>query len=201
MVAVRIPTIVERTPRGERAWDLFSRLLQERVIMLSTPIDDEVASSLVAQLLFLQHSDPERDIWFYINSPGGSVRDGLAIYDTMQLIAPDVNTVCLGMAGSMATILLAGGAKGKRYSLPHSTIHFHPAGGGAEGYAPDLERMVNELLRLQRVGSTLLGKATGHTPEQIEEDFSRDRFMTPEQAKDYGFIDEILNQSAGAVGL
>jgi ATP-dependent Clp protease protease subunit len=114
MVAVRIPTIVERTPRGERAWDLFSRLLQERVIMLSTPIDDEVASSIVAQLLFLQHSDPERDIWFYITSPGGSVRDGLAIYDTMQLIAPDVNTVCIGMAGSMATILLAGGAKGKR---------------------------------------------------------------------------------------
>src|SRR5262249_43773017 len=196
MVAVRIPTIVERTPRGERAWDLFSRLLQERVIMLGTPIDEEVAASIVAQLLFLQHSDPERDIWFYINSPGGSVRDGLAIYDTMQLIAPDVNTVCIGMAGSMATILLAGGAKGIRFALPHSTIHFHPAGGGMEGYAPDVERMVNELLRLQHLGSELLGKATGRSAEQIEEDFSRDRFMTPVEGKEYGFIDEILDQSA-----
>jgi len=197
MTYVRVPTIVERTPRGERAWDLFSRLLQERVILLSTPIDDEVAASIVAQLLFLQHSDPDRDIWFYINSPGGSVRDGLAIYDTMNLIIPDVNTVCVGMAGSMATILLAGGAKGKRYSLPHSTIHFHPAGGGAEGYAPDLERIVNELLRLQRLGNELLAKATGHSVEQIEQDFSRDRFMTSEQAKEYGFIDQILEQSAG----
>jgi ATP-dependent Clp protease protease subunit len=119
MAFVRVPTIVERTPRGERASDLFSRLLQERVIMLGTPIDEEVSISIVAQLLFLQHSDPERDVWFYINSPGGSVRDGLAIFDTMQLIAPDVNTVCRGMAGSMATVLLAGGAKGKRYALTH----------------------------------------------------------------------------------
>jgi ATP-dependent Clp protease, protease subunit len=133
--SVPIPTIVERTPRGERSWDLFSRMLRERVILLGTPIDDEVASSIVAQLLFLQHADPERDIWFYINSPGGSVRDGLAIYDTMHLISCDVNTVCIGRAGSMATILLAGGTKGKRYALPNSTVHFHPAGGGAEGYA------------------------------------------------------------------
>jgi ATP-dependent Clp protease protease subunit len=189
---VPIPTIVERTPRGERSWDLFSRLLRERVILLSTPIDDEVASSIVAQLLFLQHSEPDRDVWFYINSPGGSVRDGLAIYDTMHLINCDVNTVCIGRAGSMATILLAGGAKGKRYALPHSTIHFHPAGGGAEGYAPDLERMVQELLRLQTVGNGLLAHDTGRTPEEIYNDFSRDRFMTPEQAKEYGFIDEIL---------
>src|SRR5215207_726611 len=163
MVAVRIPTIVERTPRGERAWDLFSRLLQERVIMLSTPIDDEVATSIVAQLLFLQHSDPERDIWFYINSPGGSVRDGLAIYDTMRLIAPDVNTVCIGRAGSMATILLAGGAKGKRFALPNATIHFHPAGGGGEGYAPDLERMVKELLRIQKAANEIMAHHTGKT--------------------------------------
>ena len=127
MPSVPIPTIIERTPRGERAWDLFSRLLQERVVLLGTPIDSDDASSIVAQLLFLQHSDPERDIWFYINSPGGSVRDGLAIYDTMQLISPDVNTVCIGRAGSMATILLAGGAKGKRFALPNATIHFHPA--------------------------------------------------------------------------
>jgi ATP-dependent Clp protease protease subunit len=195
MPSVPIPTIVERTPRGERAWDLFSRMLQERVIMLGTPIDDEVATSIVAQLLFLQHSDPERDIWFYINSPGGNIRDGLAIYDTMQLILPDVNTVCIGRAGSMATILLAGGAKGKRFALPNSTVHFHPAGGGGEGYAPDLERMVKELLRIQRVSNEILAYVTGRTPEELEHDFSRDRFMTPQQAKDYGFIDEILDHS------
>ncbi|SRR5258706_1000296 len=195
MAYVPIPTIVERTPRGERAWDLFSRMLQERVVLLGTPIDNEVATSIVAQLLFLQHSDPERDIWFYINSPGGSVRDGLAIYDTMELIAPDVNTVCIGRAGSMATVLLAGGAKGKRFALPNSTVHFHPAGGGAEGYAPDLERMVKELLRIQRVGNELLARATGRTVEELEQDFSRDRFMTPQEAKEYGFIDEILDHS------
>jgi ATP-dependent Clp protease protease subunit len=195
MAYVPIPTIVERTPRGERAWDLFSRMLQERVVLLGTPIDNDVATSIVAQLLFLQHSDPERDIWFYINSPGGSVRDGLAIYDTMRLIAPDVNTVCIGRAGSMATILLAGGAKGKRFALPNATIHFHPAGGGGEGYAPDLERMVKELLRIQRIGNDLLAEATGRTAEEIENDFSRDRFMTPLEAKEYGFIDEILDHS------
>ncbi len=196
MPSIPVPTIVERTPRGERSWDIYSRLLQERVILLGTPIDDDVASLVVAQLLFLQHSDPERDIWFYINSPGGSVRDGLAIYDTMQLIMPDVNTVCIGRAGSMATILLATGTKGKRYALPNSTIHFHPAGGGAEGDAPDIERMVNELLRLQRLGNSIMARATGKTPEEIERDFSRDRFMTPTEAQAYGFIDHILDQSA-----
>ncbi len=194
MAYVPVPTIVERTPRGERSWDLFSRLLRERVILLGTPIDNEVATSIVAQLLFLQHSDPEREVWFYINSPGGNVRDGLAIYDTMHLISCDVNTVCIGRAGSMATILLAGGARGKRFALPHSTVHFHPAGGGAEGYAPDLERIVGELLRIQKVGNTLLAKDTGHTPEDITRDFSRDRFMSAEQAREYGFIDHILDQ-------
>lgn len=196
MPYVRVPTIVERTPRGERAWDLFSRLLQERVIMLATPIDDEVAVAIVAQLLFLQHSDPDRDIWFYINSPGGSVHDGLAIYDTMQLISPDVNTVCIGMAGSMATVLLAGGAKGKRYALPNSTVHFHPASTGMQGSAPDIERAVKEFLRLQHLGSELIGRATGKSPEQIEADFARDRFMTAVEAKEYGFIDQILDHSA-----
>ena len=192
MPYVPVPTIVERTPRGERSWDLFSRLLQERIIMLGTPIDDEVASLIVAQLLYLQHTDPDRDIWFYINSPGGSVRDGLAIYDTMKLISPDVCTVCVGRAGSMATILLAGGARGKRYALPHATIHFHPAGGGAEGYAPDMERIVKELLRIQEVGNSLLARDTGKTVEEITRDFSRDRFMTAEEARAYGFIDAIL---------
>lgn len=192
MPYVPIPTIVERTPRGERSWDLFSRLLQERVILLGTPIDEDVASSIVAQLLFLQHADPQRDVWFYINSPGGSVRDGLAIYDTMKLITPNVNTVCIGRAGSMATILLAAGTRGRRYALPHATVHFHPAGGGAEGYAPDLERIVGELLRIQHVGNGLLAADTGRTPEEISRDFSRDRFMTAQEAKEYGFIDEIL---------
>lgn len=191
-----IPSVVERTPRGERGWDLYSRLLQERVIMLGSPIDDDIATSIVAQLLYLQHQDATRDIWLYINSPGGSVRDGLAIYDTMQIISPDVNTVCVGRAGSMATILLAGGTRGKRYALPHSTIHFHPAGGGAQGYAPDVERMVQELLRLQTVGNGLLSRDTGRTPEEISQDFSRDRFMTPQEAKDYGFIDQILESPA-----
>lgn len=199
MPSIPIPTIVERTPRGERSWDIYSRLLQERVILLGTPIDDDVASAIVAQLLFLQHSDPDRDVWFYINSPGGSVRDGLAIYDTMQLISPDVNTVCIGRAGSMATILLAGGAKGKRYSLPNATIHFHPAGGGAEGDAPDVERMVRELLRIQRVGNDIMAYHTGRPIEEIERDFSRDRYMNPQQAVEYGFIDQILDGSSGAI--
>lgn len=197
MPSIPVPTIVERTPRGERSWDIFSRLLQERVILLGTPIDEEVSASLVAQLLFLQHNDPTREIWFYINSPGGSVRDGLAIYDTMQLITPDVNTVCIGRAGSMATILLAAGTSGKRFSLPNATIHFHPAGGGAEGYAPDLERIVGELLRIQQVGNEIMARHTGKTPQQIGEDFSRDRFLSPQQALEYGLIDHILNQSAG----
>lgn len=195
MPSVSIPTIVERTPRGERSWDIYSRLLQERVILLSTPIDEDVSALIVAQLLFLQHNDPDRDIWFYINSPGGSVRDGLAIYDTMQLITPDVNTVCLGRAGSMATVLLAAGAKGKRYSLPNSTIHFHPAGGGAEGDAPNIERMVRELLRIQQVGNEIMAYHTGRTVEEIDRDFNRDRFMTPQQAVEYGFIDQILDQA------
>lgn len=200
MPSIPVPTIVERTPRGERSWDIYSRLLQERVILLGTPIDGDVASSVVAQLLFLQHSDPDRDVWFYINSPGGSVRDGLAIYDTMQLISPDVNTVCIGRTGSMATILLAAGAPGKRYSLPHSTIHFHPAGGGAEGDAPDVERMVRELLRIQRVGNSIMAKHTGRTVEEIDRDFSRDRYMAPTEAVAYGFIDTILEASAPSLG-
>lgn len=200
MPSIPIPTIVERTPRGERAWDLFSRLLQERVVLLGTPIDEMVAASIIAQLLFLQHSDPARDIWFYINSPGGSIRDGLAIYDAMNLIEPDINTVCIGRAGSMATMLLAGGAKGKRYALPNATIHFHPAGGGAEGYAPDLERIVGELLRLQELGNQLMAKATGRSIEQLQQDFNRDRFMTPQEALEYGLIDQILDRSTGEEG-
>jgi ATP-dependent Clp protease protease subunit len=196
MPSVPVPTIVERTARGERSWDIFSRLLQERVIMIGTPIDDDMASAVIAQLLVLQHQDPERDIWLYINSPGGVVRAGLAIYDTMQLITPDVATVCLGRAASMATVLLCGGAKGKRFSLPHSTIHSHPAGGGAEGYAPDVQIAVNEMLRLQRMLREIMAEHSGQTVERIEQDFSRDAYLTAQQAIEYGLIDAILDPNA-----
>ncbi len=189
-----IPMVVESTNRGERAFDIYSRLLKERIILLGTPIEDQIANLVVAQLLFLEHEDPERDIWLYINSPGGSITAGLAIYDTMQVIRPQVATVCVGMAGSMATPILAGGAKGKRYSLPHSTVHMHPAGGGARGYAPDVEIMARELLREQQLIRELLAKDTGQPLERIARDFDRDLFMNPEQAKDYGIIDEILNR-------
>lgn len=189
-----IPMVVESTNRGERAFDIFSRLLKERIILLGTPIEDQIANLIVAQLLFLEHEDPERDIWLYINSPGGSITAGLAIYDTMQVIRPQVATVCVGMAGSMATPILAGGARGKRYSLPHSTIHMHPAGGGARGYAPDVEIMARELLREQSLIRELLSKDTGQPMERIARDFDRDLFMNPEQAKEYGIIDEILSR-------
>lgn len=189
-----IPMVVESTNRGERAFDIYSRLLKERIILLGTPIDDQIANLIVAQLLFLEHEDPERDISLYINSPGGSITAGLAIYDTMRAIRPDVSTVCVGMAGSMATPILAGGAKGKRFSLPHSTIHMHPAGGGARGYAPDVEIMARELLRMQALVRELLSKDTGQPTDRIARDFDRDLFMTPDQAREYGIIDEILQR-------
>jgi ATP-dependent Clp protease, protease subunit len=187
-----IPMVVESTNRGERAFDIFSRLLKERIILLGTPIDDQIANLIVAQLLFLEHDDPERDVSLYINSPGGSVTAGLAIYDTMRAIRPDVATFCVGMAGSMATPLLAGGTKGKRYSLPHATVHMHPAGGGARGYAPDVEIMARELLRVQQMVRELLAQDTGQPIDRIARDFDRDLFMTPQEAKEYGIIDEVL---------
>ncbi len=192
MPSVPVPTIVERTSRGERSWDIFSRLLKERVILIGEPIDDELASSVVAQLLVLQQQDPERDIWMYINSPGGVIRAGLAIYDTMQLVTPDVCTVCVGRAASMATVLLCAGAKGKRFALPHATIHSHPAGGGAEGYAPDVQIAVEEMLRLQRLLREIMAKHSGQPVERLEADFSRDFFMTATQALEYGLIDAVL---------
>ncbi|NJL05772.1 MAG: ATP-dependent Clp protease proteolytic subunit [Chloroflexaceae bacterium] len=188
-----VPMVVESTNRGERAFDIYSRLLKERIILLGTPIEDQIANLIVAQLLFLEHDDPERDINMYINSPGGSVTAGLAIYDTMRAIRAPVATYCVGMAGSMATILLAGGERGKRYSLPHSTIHMHPAGGGARGYAPDVEIMARELLRMQQITRELLARDTGQPLERIGKDFDRDLFMDPKQAREYGIIDEILN--------
>ncbi|WP_298407404.1 ATP-dependent Clp protease proteolytic subunit [uncultured Chloroflexus sp.] len=192
MPSIPVPTIVERTSRGERSWDIFSRLLKERVIIIGEPIDDELASSVVAQLLVLQQQDPERDIWMYINSPGGVIRAGLAIYDTMQLVTPDICTVCVGRAASMATILLCAGAKGKRFALPHATIHSHPAGGGAEGYAPDVQIAVEEMLRLQRLLREIMAKHSGQPVERLEADFSRDFYMTASQALEYGLIDAIL---------
>jgi ATP-dependent Clp protease protease subunit len=189
-----IPYVVESSNRGERGMDIYSRLLRERIILLGTPIEDQIANVIVAQLLYCQHEDPDRDISLYINSPGGSITAGLAIYDTIQVISPDVSTVCVGMAGSMATPILAGGARGKRYSLPNSTVHMHPAGGGARGYAPDVEIMARELLREQQIIRELLAKDTGQPIERIAKDFDRDLFMTPEQAKEYGIIDEILNR-------
>ncbi|MGB9739327.1 MAG: ATP-dependent Clp protease proteolytic subunit [Chloroflexus aggregans] len=192
MPSIPVPTIVERTSRGERSWDIFSRLLKERVIIIGESIDDELASSVVAQLLVLQQQDPERDIWMYINSPGGVIRAGLAIYDTMQLVTPDVCTVCVGRAASMATVLLCAGAKGKRFALPHATIHSHPAGGGVEGYAPDVQIAVDEMLRLQRLLREIMAKHSGQTVERLEADFSRDFYMTASQAVEYGLIDAIL---------
>ncbi len=187
-----IPMVVESTSRGERAFDIYSRLLKERIVILGTPIDDQIANLVVAQLLFLASEDPDRDIWLYINSPGGSVTAGLAIYDTMHHIRPHVATVCLGMAASMATIILAGGEKGKRFSLPNSTIHMHPALGGFRGSGPDVEIQARELLRLQNLGRELMARDTGQPVEKIARDFDRDAYMTPIQAKEYGIIDEIL---------
>ncbi|HYF61265.1 MAG TPA: ATP-dependent Clp protease proteolytic subunit [Herpetosiphonaceae bacterium] len=187
-----VPYVVETSSRGERVYDIYSRLLKERIIILGTPIESQIANVIVAQLLFLQHEDPDRDIYFYINSPGGEVNAGLAIYDTMHMVSPDISTWCIGFAGSMATPLLAGGTKGKRFSLPNSTIHMHPAGGGARGYAPDVEIQIKELLRLQNIVRELLAKDTGQPLERIARDFDRDLFMTPTQAKEYGIIDEIM---------
>lgn len=194
-----IPYVVENTSRGERVYDIYSRLLKERIVLLGTAVEDQVVNALIAQLLFLEHEDPERDIWLYINSPGGSITAGLALYDTMHMIRCDVATVCVGLTASMGTILLAGGAKGKRYSLPHSTIHMHPAGiGRIGGYAPDVEIQARELIRTQQVIRELMARDTGQPIERISRDYDRDRFMTAEEAKAYGIIDEILTSDVGS---
>jgi ATP-dependent Clp protease protease subunit len=193
-----IPTVVEQTARGERSYDIYSRLLKERLIVLGTPIDDQVANVIVAQLLVLDSENPDQDISLYINCPGGSVTAGLAIYDTMHSIRADVSTVCMGFSGSMGTILLAGGTKGKRFSLPHSTIHMHPAGiGQIGGYAPDVEIRARELLREQALTRELLANDTGQPLDRIARDFDRDLFMTAAQAKEYGIVDAILDKAGG----
>jgi ATP-dependent Clp protease protease subunit len=188
-----VPYVIENTPRGERSYDVYSRLLKERIIFLGTAIDDDVANATIAQLLFLEHEDPERDVTIYIHSPGGSVTAGLAIYDTMQFIKPDVVTMCMGLSASMATVLLCAGTKGKRYALPHSTIHQHPAGASQiRGYAPDVEIQARFLLNLQRRTQEIMARHTGRTVEELNKDFSRDKYFTPEEAVEYGFIDQIL---------
>ncbi len=187
-----IPNVVENTPRGTVGWDLFSRLLKERIIFIGTPIDDMVANSVVGQLLYLQSEDATKDINMYINSPGGSIYAGLAIYDTMQWLRPDVSTVCMGMAMSMGAVLLASGAKDKRYTLPNSTMLIHQPLGGAEGQAADIEITAREILRLRRSLYEIISHHTGQTIERIQQDSDRNYYLTAPQAVEYGLVDDIL---------
>ena len=187
-----IPMVVEQTSRGERAFDIYSRLLKDNIIFLGTPIDDQIANLIVAQLLFLEAEDPEKDINVYINSPGGSVTAGLAIYDTMQFIRPDVTTICVGMSASMGALLLTAGAKGKRFALPNSRILIHQPSGGMQGQATDVRIHAEELIRIRELTSQILAKHTGQSLEQIELDVERDRYLSAVQAKEYGLIDEVI---------
>jgi ATP-dependent Clp protease protease subunit len=190
-----IPTVIETTGRGERAYDIYSRLLRERIIFVGSAIDDAVANTVVAQLLFLQSDDPEKDISLYINSPGGSVSAGLSIYDTMQLVRPDVSTFCTGLAASAASVLLAGGAPGKRYALPHARVIIHqPWSPGIQGQASDIEIQAREILRQRALLVDLYVRHCGRPREQVERDIERDNIMSPEQARDWGLIDGILDQ-------
>ena len=191
-----IPGVVESGPRGERMWDIYSLLLKERIVMLFTPITDPVANTLIAQFLYLEREDPDRDINMYIQSPGGIISSGLAIYDTMQLIRPHVSTICVGMAASMATVLLCAGAKGKRYALPHATIHMHQAIGGAQGQASDMVIAAKEIMRQQDIIKDILIKHTGQTMDKITHDTDRDFYLNPVQAVEYGIIDEVLARPA-----
>ncbi|HWP83482.1 MAG TPA: ATP-dependent Clp endopeptidase proteolytic subunit ClpP [Bacteroidota bacterium] len=187
-----VPIVVEQTGRGERAYDIFSRLLKERIVFIGTPIDDTIASLVIAQLLFLESEDPEKDIHLYINSPGGNVSSGLAIYDTMQYIRPDVSTICIGMAASMAAVLLAGGTKGKRTALPNSRIMIHQPWGGVQGTASDISIQAEEILRMKKRINEILSNHTGKPIAQLEKDTDRDKYMSSEEAKEYGLIDNIL---------
>ena len=189
-----VPIVVEQTGRSERAFDIFSRLLKERIVFLGTPIDDSLASLIIAQLLFLEAEDSEKDIFLYINSPGGIITAGLGIYDTMQYIKPDVSTICLGQAASMGAFLLAGGAKGKRYALPNSRIMIHQPMGGAEGQATDIKILAEEILRMKKQLNTILAKNTGQSIKKIEADTDRDNYLTSKEAKSYGLIDSILSK-------
>ena len=187
-----VPMVVETSNRGERAYDIYSRLLKDRIIFLGGPIDDGVANTVVAQLLFLESEDPDKDIYLYINSPGGVVTAGLAIYDTMQYIKPDVSTICIGQAASMGSVLLTAGAKGKRFALPMSRIMIHQPLGGAQGQSTDIQIQAKEILRIREVINEILADTTGQKIEKIVEDTERDNFMTAEEAKAYGLIDEVI---------
>lgn len=193
-----VPMVVETTNRGERAYDIYSLLLRERIIFLGTPIDDQIANVIVAQLLYLDREDPERDIQLYVNSPGGVITAGLAIYDTMQLIKADVSTICVGMSASMGTVLLAAGASGKRFALPHATIHMHQALGGARGQASDIEIAAREILRNNETIREILATHTGQPLDRIAADTDRDFYLDAEQAQEYGLVDSVL--SSGAAG-
>jgi ATP-dependent Clp protease protease subunit len=192
-----IPIVIEQTGRGERAYDIFSRLLKERIVFLGTAVTDEIANLITAQLLFLESEDPDKDVHFYINSPGGSVTAGLAIYDTMQYIRPPVSTLCLGQAASMAAWLLAAGAKGKRYALPYARVMLHQPLGGARGQASDIDIQAKEILRLREQLNNILMKHTGQSLKRVERDTDRDLFLTSRQALEYGIIDEVIS-SRGA---
>ncbi|MGB9887227.1 MAG: ATP-dependent Clp endopeptidase proteolytic subunit ClpP [Moorellales bacterium] len=189
-----VPIVVEQTGRGERAYDIYSRLLKDRIIFIGSPIDDHVANLVIAQLLFLEAEDPDKDIHLYINTPGGMITAGMAIFDTMQYIKPDVSTICVGLAASMGAFLLAAGAKGKRFALPHSEIMIHQPMGGAQGQAVDIEIHTKRILRIRDRLNRILAEITGKSVEQIARDTDRDYFMTAEEAKEYGLIDEVITR-------
>jgi len=193
-VLIEIPMVIESGTRGERAFDIYSLLLRERIVMLGMPINDQVANVIIAQLLYLEREDPDKDISLYIHCPGGIISSGLAIYDTMQLIKPDVSTICVGLAASMGTLLLCAGAKGKRYALPNSTIHMHQAVGGAQGQAADVEIAAREIMRMQELIRGIIVKHTGQKLEKVIHDTDRDFYLNPEQAVEYGLVDEILTK-------
>ena len=192
-----IPMVIETSARGERAFDIYSLLLKERIVFLGMPITDQVANLVIAQLLYLEREDPDKDISLYINCPGGVISAGLAIYDTMQLLRCDISTICVGLAASMGTLLLCAGTKGKRYALPNSTIHMHQPVGGAQGQAADIAIAAKEILRLQDIIRTIISKHTGQPYEKVARDTDRDFYINPEQAKEYGLIDEILIRPEG----
>jgi len=187
-----VPYVIEQTGRGERVYDIYSRLLKDRIVFIGSPIDDHVANLVIAQLLFLEAEDSEKDIFLYVNSPGGLVSSGLAIYDTMQYIKPDVQTICIGMAASMAAVLLAAGQKGKRYALPHSRVMIHQPMGGVSGQAVEIEIHAKEIMKLREILNKILSKHTGQPIEKIEKDTDRNFFMSAEEAKKYGIIDEVI---------
>jgi ATP-dependent Clp protease protease subunit len=193
-----VPMVVEQTSRGERAFDIYSRLLKERIVMLGTPVDDQIANLIVAQLLHLESEDPDKDISLYINSPGGMVYAGMAIYDTMQYIKPDVSTICVGMAMSMGAILLCGGAAGKRYALPNAKVMIHQGSAGFSGTPADIEIHAKEVLSLRKRMAEIIAQHTGQSFEQVERDIDRDRFMNPDDAKSYGIIDEVISSRTAA---